>query len=164
MATSNLIQRDWIAAEFSKGIEAERQLAAEARARAEAPPEPGLAVLYHEIAAADERHCGIVEIIATRYGYTPSRSTVGGIGETLSRISGRVSEMGASPLDRLGHDLADKANSVHWCTAWVHAFEAIGETESARELAAILTEEKAHRDALQQALNNLVEQGASGAK
>ncbi|MEO6807929.1 MAG: hypothetical protein ABI353_02320 [Isosphaeraceae bacterium] len=159
-----MIQRDWIAAEFSKGINAERQLAAEAKARAEAPPEPGLAVLYNEIAVADERHCGIVEIIATRYGYTPTRSTVGGIGETLSRLSGRVSEMGASPLDLLGHDLADKANAVHWSTAWVHTFGMIGETESARELAAILTEDKAHRDALQQALNRLVEQGAQGAK
>ena len=48
---------------------------------------------------------------------------------------------------------------IHWCTAWVHAFEALGDAESARELAAVLTEEKAHRDALQEGLNRLVARG-----
>ena len=33
--------------------------------------------------------------------------------------------------------------------------------ESARELAAVLTEEKSHHDALQEGLNRLVAQGAS---
>jgi hypothetical protein len=134
----------------------------EARARADAPPDPTLAVLYHEIAAADERHRSIVETIATRYGHTPSRSVTGGIGETLGRLKERVSEIGSSALQLLGHDLTAKANAIHWSTAWVQAFQAIGDAESARELAAVLTEEKAHRDALQEGLNRLVTQGAMG--
>ena len=155
------INRDWIAAEFTKGIAAEQELAAEARARAEAPPDPALGVLYHEIAAADERHRAIVETIATRYGHTPAKGLAGGIGETLSRLKDKVTELGTSPLERIGHDLAAKANAIHWQAAWMHTFEAIGDTESARELAAILTEEKAHRDALQEGLNRMVEHGAT---
>lgn len=153
------IDRDWIAAEFSKGISAEAELATEARARADAPPDPNLAVLYSEIAAADERHRTIVETIAVRYGHAPTKAA-GGLGETLGRLKDRVVEMAAGPLDLLGRDLAAKANAIHWTTAWVHTFEAIGDTESARELAAILTEETAHRDALQQGLNRMVEHGA----
>ena len=55
-----------------------------------------------------------------------------------------------------------KAQSVHWHSAWVHTFGAIGETESARELTAVLAEEQTHRDALQQGLNRMVEQRARG--
>jgi len=161
MATATTINRDWIAAEFSKGIEAEQSLMEEAKARAESPPDPGLGVLYHEIAAADERHRAIVETIATRYGHTPSRSVAGGIGETLGRLKEKVGEIGCTPMQRLGHDLMAKANSIHWCQAWVQAFQAIGDAESARELAAILTEEKAHRDALQEGLNRMVTIGAT---
>src|SRR5262249_34872350 len=146
MTTTTTINRDWIAAEFSKGIDAEHELWQEAKARAESPPDPALAVLYSEIAAADERHRAIVETIATRYGHTPSRGLAGGIGEPLGRLREKVSEIGSGPLDRLGRDLAAKANAIHWCTAWVHAFEAIGDSESARALAAVLTEQKAHRD------------------
>jgi len=159
MATATTINRDWISAEFSKGVEAEQALMDEARARAESPPDPELGVLYHELAIADARHRLIVETIATRYGHTPSRSVAGGIGETLGRLRDKVGSLGSSPLQLLGHDLMAKANSVHWCTAWVHAFEALGDAESARELAAVLTEEKAHRDALQEGLNRLVERG-----
>jgi len=161
MATATTINRDWIAAEFSKGIEAEQSLMEEAKARAESPPDPGLGVLYHEIAAADERHRAIVETIATRYGHTPSRSVAGGIGETLGRLKEKVGEIGCTPMQRLSHDLMAKANSIHWCQAWVQAFQAIGDAESARELAAILTEEKAHRDALQEGLNRMVTIGAT---
>jgi hypothetical protein len=161
MATATTINRDWIAAEFSKGIDAEQSLMDEARARAESLPDPGLGVLYHEIATADERHRAIVETIATRYGHTPSRTMAGGIGETLGRLKDKVGEMGSSPLQRLGHDLMDKANAIHWYTAWVQAFQALGDAESARELAAVLTEEKAHRDALQEGLNRLVTLGAT---
>jgi hypothetical protein len=160
MATAPAINRDWIASEFSKGIDAEQAMIDEAKARAESPPDPTLGVLYNEIAAADARHRAIVETIATRYGHTPSRSVTGGIGETLGRLKERVSEMGTTPLQRLGHDLAIKANAIHWSTAWVGAFQAIGDAESARELAAVLTEEKSHRDALQEGLNRLVTQGA----
>ena len=161
MATATTINRDWIAAEFSKGIEAEQALVEEARARAESPPDAELGVLYHELATADERHRLIVETIATRYGHTPSRSVAGGIGETLGRLRDKVGALGSSPLQQIGHDLMAKANSVHWCTAWVHAFEALGDAESARELAAVLTEEKAHRDALQEGLNRLVARGTT---
>jgi hypothetical protein len=161
MATTSTINRAWIASEFSKGIDAEQAMIDEAKARTESPPDPTLGVLYHEIATADERHRTIVETIATRYGHTPSRSLTGGIGETLGRLKGRIGEMGSSPFQRLGCDLAAKANAIHWSTAWIEAFQAIGDAESARELSAVLTEEKAHRDALQEGLNRLVTQGAT---
>jgi hypothetical protein len=162
MATVSPTNREWIASEFSKGVEAEQALADEAKTRAESPPDPSLGVLYHEISAADERHRTIVETIATRYGYTPSRSVTGGIGETLGRLKEKVSQIGSTPLQRLGSDLGAKANAIHWTTAWVQTFQAIGDAESARELAAVLTEQKAHRDALQEGLNRLVTQGAMG--
>jgi hypothetical protein len=162
MATAPSVHRDWIAAEFSKGIDAEQQLIDDAKARATDPPDPALQVLYHEIAAADERHRTIVETIATRYGHTPKRSVAGGIGETLGRLKDKVTEIGTSPLQRVSSDLAGKANAIHWYTAWVAAFQSIGDADSARELAAIMTEEKSHRDALQEGLNRLVALGASG--
>jgi len=161
MATASTINRAWISTQFSKGIDAEQALLEEAKARAASPPDPSLGVLYHEIASADERHRTIVETIATRYGHTPSRSVAGGIGETLGRLKEKVSEMGATPHQLVSHDLAVKANAIHWCTAWVQAFEGIGDAESARELAVVLTEEKAHRDALQEGLNRMVLQGAT---
>ena len=162
MATGTMAQRDWIATEFSKGIDAEQALINESKSRADAPPDPSLHVLYHEIATADERHLEIVETIATRYGHTPSRSVAGGIGETLGRLKDKVGEIGTTPLQRVGGDLAAKANAIHWYTAWIHAFQAIGDAESARELAAVLTEETAHRDALQEGLNQLITRGAVG--
>ncbi len=158
------IHREWIASEFSKGIDAERDMATEAKSRAETPPEPSLSVLYHEIAEADERHRSAVETVAVRYGFTPSRSLGGGLGEVFGRLKDKVGEMGAHPHERIAHDLAVKANAVHWYTAWVAAFEEIGDTESARELAAILTEEKSHRDALQEALNRVIAREAGGPK
>jgi len=160
MASASTVNRTWIATEFSKGIEAEQALLDEAKARSQSPPDPSLGVLYHEIAAADERHLVIVETIATRYGYTPSRSVTGGIGETLGRLKEKVSEMGSSAHQRVAHDLVAKANAIHWCTAWVHTFQSIGDAESARELAVVLTEDNAHRDALQEGLNRLLLQGA----
>jgi len=162
MATAPTAQRDWIASEFSKGIDAEQALIDEAKTRAASPPDPALTVLYHEIAAADEKHRAVVETIATRYGHTPTRSVAGGIGETLGRLKDKVGEMGSSALQKVSHDLAAKANAIHWYTAWVQTFQAIGDADSARELAAVLTEEKAHRDALQEGLNRMVTQGATG--
>src|SRR3954447_24217024 len=114
MATATTINREWIADEFSKGIAAEQIMVDEARTRAESPPDPALAVVYHEIAASDERHMTIVETIATRYGHTPARSVAGGIGETLGRLKEKVGAIGSSPLQRLSHDLMAKANIVHW--------------------------------------------------
>jgi len=159
--TPPTVDRDWIASEFSKGIEAEHHMAHEARTRAESPPEPELGVLYGQIAEADERHRASVETVAIRYGAAPSGST-GMIGETLGRLKEKVASIGTTPLEHVAHDLAIKANAIHWYEAWVHAFEEIGDTESARELAAILTEEKSHRDALQNVLNRMVAHGARG--
>jgi len=156
MAIASTINRAWISAEFSKGIESEQAMVDEAKARAQVPPDPTMAVLYNEIAAADERHRLIIETIATRYGYTPSRTVASGIGETLGRLKEKVSEIGMTSLERIGHDLAARANAIHWSTAWVQAFQSIGDAEGARELAAVLTEEKAHRDALQEGLNRLL--------
>lgn len=166
MATTSTVavavDRDWIGVEFAKGIDAEHSLAANAKARAESPPDPTLGVLYHEIAAADERHVVIVETVAARYGHTPSRSVSGGVGETLGRLRDKVVGMSSSPLDFLSHDLTSKSLAIHWYIAWVHAFEAIGDTESSKELAAVLNEEKTHLEALQQAFNRMLEQHAHG--
>ncbi len=162
MATSHSVNRDWIAAEFSKGIEAEHRLQVDAEATASAPPDPSLGVLYHEIAAADGRHRLIVETIATRYGYNPGKGMTTGIGGTLGRLRDKVGEIGSNPQERLAHDLAAKADAIHWSTAWVHTFQAVGDAESARELAAVLTEEKSHHDALQEGLNRLVAKQAMG--
>ncbi len=162
MATAPSVNREWIASEFSKGIDAEHSLQLHAQATSASPPDPSLGVLYHEIAAADGRHQLIVETIATRYGYNPGRSSSGGIAGTLGRLKEKVGGIGSTPQQRLEHDLSAKASSIHWCTAWVQVFQAIGDAESARELAAVLTEEKAHHDALQEGFNRLITKGARG--
>jgi hypothetical protein len=156
------IDRAWIAAELVKGIDAERSLAVDAQARADSPPDAALSVLYHEIAAADERHVTIVEKIAVRYGQTPSQSSNGGIGQALGHLRDKFAGLGSDALDQLMLDVTAKARSVHWHAAWVHALEAIGDSESARELSTVLNEEQAHRDALQQGLNRMVVQRARG--
>jgi hypothetical protein len=156
------IDRVWIAAELVKGINAERSLADDAQARADSPPDAALSVLYHEIAIADDRHATIVEKIAVRYGHTPSPTAGGGIGQALGHLRDRFVGLGSDGLDQLILDVTAKAQSVHWHAAWVHAFGAIGDSESARELLAVLTEEQVHRDALQQGLNRMVEQHALG--
>jgi hypothetical protein len=162
MATATPIRRDWIATEFSKGIQAEQDFVETARERGESPPAASLQVLYHELAVADERHRTIVETIAARYGHTPSKGMGAGIGQTLGRLKMKVGDIGASPLRIVGEDLKAKANAIHWYVAWIKTFESIGDPDSARELAAVLTEEKAHRDALQEGLNRLVRQEATG--
>ena len=162
-ATSSApIAREWIATEFAKGIDAEEEMAHEAQARVQAPPEPALGVLYGQIAEADARHRESVETVAVRYGHTPGQGLASGLGKAIGHLKEKVSGIGSTPLELLGHDLAAKANAIHWYTAWVHTFEAIGDSESARELAAILTEEKAHHNALQEVLDRLVEHGARG--
>ena len=162
MLLAPTVERAWIASEFAKGIDAERSLAVDAQARADSPPDPSLGVLYRQIAEADARHATAVETIATRYGYTPSRTSGGGIGAMLGHLRDKAGELGSTALDRLGWDLTAKAHSVHWYTAWVSAFGDIGDVESARELAAILDEERAHRDALQDGLSRMVQRGARG--
>jgi hypothetical protein len=156
------IDRTWIVTELVKVIDVERSLAFDAKARADAPPDPAMVVLYHEIATADERHAAVIERIATRYGHVPSGSQAGSIGQTLGQLKEKIAELGRAPLDQSSFDLAAKARSVQWYTAWVSTFEAIGETDSARELAAVLAEEQAHLDALQQSFNRLVEQNVRG--
>jgi hypothetical protein len=160
MAPSPSIDRAWIAKELVKGIDAERSLATEAKARADSPPDAVLSVLYHEIAAADERHATIVETIAVRYGHTPSSSAAKGLGWALGQLRDKVVGLGSEVLDLLVLDVTSKAQSVHWHAAWVHVFGAIGDSESARELSAVLSEEQAHRDALQRALNRVMEHHA----
>jgi hypothetical protein len=163
MAQTASVDRVRIAAEFVKGMEAERALGAIAKARAEAPPDPALGVLYHEIAEADERHAMILETIATRFGHTPSRSAGGGVGRAWEQLKDKFGKLNSSALDQLSWDLTAKAQSAQWHTAWVHTFGAIAEVESARELSVVLAEEQAHLDALQQGLNRMVEQHARGA-
>jgi hypothetical protein len=162
MATTHQVNREWISNQFSRGIEAESRMEADAKATSASPPDPSLGVLYHEIAEADGRHRRIVETIATRYGYNPSRGLTGGIGGSIKHLREKVGELGSSPQQRIEHDLSAKASAIHWCTAWVHAFQTIGDAESARELTAVMTEEKAHHDALQEGLNRFVARAALG--
>ena len=96
MVQAPAVDRSWIAAEFVKGIAAERSLAADAKARATSPPDPSLGVLYHEIAAADERHATILETIATRFGHTPSASGGGGVGLVWDQLKNKLGNLGTS--------------------------------------------------------------------
>ncbi len=161
MTTTPTARRDWIVAEFSKGIEAEHSLQTHAETTASNPPDPSLVVLYHEIAADDQRHRMIVETIATRYGYNPGKILGGGVSGAFDRLREKVGEIGSTPQTRLAHDLAAKADSIHWTTAWIYTFQSLGDTVSARELAAVLTEEKSHHDALQEGLNRLMAREAT---
>ncbi len=163
MAETPSIDRVWIASQLVKGMEAERSLAIDAKAKADSPPDAVLCVLYREIAAADERHATIVEKIAARYGHTPSQSAGGGIARAIGHLRDKFVGLGSDAWDQLILDVTAKAQSVHWHTTWVHAFEAIGDCESARELSAVLAEEEAHRDALQHGLNRVIEHHARGA-
>jgi hypothetical protein len=153
MSTS--IDRDWITAELVKGLIAERTLAIQAKARASAPPDPSLSVIYNELGKVEDRFSSILETIATRYGHTPT-SSGGGLGGSFGWLRDKVSEFGSSPMDRLTYDLLARTASILWCTAWVHTFEEIGDTASAQELEAVLVEKKTHCEALQGGLNRLV--------
>ena len=130
MAEAAAIDRVWIAADLVKGIDAERSLAFDAQSRADSPPDAALSVLYHQIAAADERHAAIVEKIAVRYGHTPCATSSGGIGQALGHLRDKFAGLGSDALEQLLLDVTAKAQSVHWHSAWVHAFEAIGDSES----------------------------------
>jgi hypothetical protein len=163
MATASTIDRAWISSELVKQIDNERSMAFDAKARAESPPDPSLSVLYHEIAAADERHVLALEKIATRYGHTPSRSEGGGgVAETLGRLKDKVAGLASTNRDLLEQDLTSKSNAVNLRTAWAHVFESLGDAESARELSAVAAEDQAHRDALLEGLKRMLEQAARG--
>jgi hypothetical protein len=162
MATASKIDRAWISSELVKQIDSERTLAGDAKTRAESPPLPSLSILYHEIATADERHVAALEKIATRYGHTPTRSDAGGVVETLGRLKDKVTGLGSTNMDVLVQDLGAKGNAINIRAAWIHAFESLGDAESARELSAIVTEDQAHLDALLEGLKRMVEQAAQG--
>lgn len=164
MTSTDEVDRVWVATEFVKVIDRERSILTVAKGRAEAPPAPILAVLYHEIAENDQRHVGVLEIIATRYGHTPKRGEGTGVGETLGRLRDTVTNLGTSFLELLSQDVASKAEAIQWETAWQQTFKAIGDEESGRELELILTEDMKHKEALQEALNRMVEKGARGVK
>jgi bacterioferritin (cytochrome b1) len=53
-------------------------------------------------------------------------------------------------------DLRQKADAVHWCTAWIEAFRMLEDQASVNELTTILQEELSHRDQLQGTLNRLL--------
>ena len=156
------IDRDWILAQFSKGIDAELAMKTDARSTADSPPDPTLAVLYHQIAQDDERHATLIETIATRYGFQATAHKSGGLGGTLERLKGAVAELGSSPQQRLESDLSAKSSAIHWLTSWIYSFEQINDKASAQELAVVLSEEKSHHDALQQGLNLILLKGATG--
>lgn len=162
MSQVSTTNRGWIAAELAKDVVAGRSLAADARARAASPPEPALGVVYHEIAAAAERHAAAVETIAVRYGHDPSHAAGGGIAAAFGRLRDRAGEIGAGAPSLVRQDLEATAAAIHRHTAWVHALGALGDVQGARELAAILADELTHREAFQQSLCRLVEQRARG--
>jgi hypothetical protein len=160
MTAAPAVNNGWIVSELIRLLVAERTMSETARIRGESPPDPSLAIVYHEIASADEDHAVAIETIATRYGHTPARDAGGGIGGALGRLKDKVVGLGNSPIDLLAADLAAKASAIHWYAAWVHVFEGTGDVESGRELAKILADEEAHREALRLALVRLVEHGA----
>jgi hypothetical protein len=151
---STPIDRKWITTELVKGLAAERTLSAEAKGRALAPPHPSLSVIYNELTAAEDRHCTILEIIATRYGHIPT-SNGGGLSDTFGWLKDKVSYLGSSPLERLAYDLEARTASLLWCTGWVHTFEELGDTASAEDLVPVLAGKKTHCDALQGVLDRL---------
>lgn len=155
------IDREWVASEFVSGVEQERTLSSEASARAASPPDPSLTVLYHEIAQSDERHAAILEKIATRYGHTPRDFTEGGVGRMLEHLKVQVGELGSEPFEQVWADVAAKGRWIHWLAAWAHAFEALGDQDSARDVSLVMSEEQEHREALQSRLNSLIESRAT---
>jgi hypothetical protein len=162
MNSTSALDRPWIASELARLVALERTLAVEMKCRGESPPDTSLSVIYNEIAADDERHVSMLETIATRYGYTPSRTEGPGVSETLGRIKDKVVALGVSRSDRIVQDLSTKADALHRHSAWAGALEAIGDIESARGLAAVVAEEEKHRDALLESLRRLLEEEARG--
>jgi hypothetical protein len=157
MVTMPTVDHDALLKEFLSRIEAEVSLSQLAKQRAESPPSPSMAVLYHEIAAADERHVVALETIAARYGHTPARSEKGAMSATLGRFKDKISELGSSATAQVSQDLQTKADAIHWERAWSRAFSTFGDTESAGELEALSREDQTHQEALQEALNRLLE-------
>ncbi|MGE3820541.1 MAG: hypothetical protein AB7I30_14100 [Isosphaeraceae bacterium] len=160
--TTATIDRDWVVSEMLKIIEEERALALDAKARAEAPPLPEMAVFYHEVAEQDERHIEVLETIATRYGHTPSRSLGGGVGETLGRLKDKVATLGSGACDLIRQDLSARSEAIDWRSVWIATFESMNDAESARDLTAVLAEDKAHHEALLERLKRLIQDRVGG--
>ncbi len=162
MVTTPTVDRALVLKEFLPRIEAELSLMNEAKQRAESPPSPSMAVLYHEIAAADEKHVLALEMIAARYGFTPDRTEKGGMSATLGRLKDRIAEMGSSPTAQVSQDLQAKADAIHWERAWAYLFSTLGDPESAGEMEGLAREDEAHRDGLLEALKRLLETALKG--
>ena len=154
------MNQDWVVAELVKLVEAEYCMAGGTGPNPKTPPHESLSCVYHEMAAADERHAETIKTIATRYGYVPVRGGGGGIGEAFGRLKDRFAALGTAPIERLMGDLLAKAEAIHRYTAWAQVFETMGDSASSDELAAITAEEQVHLDTLQSVLNRLVEDGA----
>ncbi len=115
------------------------------------------AVLYHEIASADERHVAVIEKIVIRYGSAPSRPRKEGVSVALGRFKDKVIEMGTSPSDLLRQDLLAKSDVIHWQIAWVRVLRSNGDEQSATELASIVSEDQAHHVALLEGFSRMIE-------
>ncbi len=161
MADVISIDREWVGAELVGAIDQERALSSGATARAGSPPHDSLTVLYHEIAESDLRHAAILEIVATRYGHTPRDPAQGGVSGILGQLKAQVGELGSLPFQQVWNDVAAKARWIHWLAAWAHTFETLGDLDSARDLASVISEEKEHQDALQSSLNRLIQSRAT---
>lgn len=146
---SPAINKTWVVAELVKLIDAEYCIAGGAGPNSKTPPHESLSCVYHEMAAADERHAEEIKTIATRYGYVPVKGTGGGIGEAFGRLKDTFAALGSDPIDRLMGDLLAKAEAIHRYEAWAQVFEAIGDNASGEELMAIRAEEQLHLDTLQ---------------
>ena len=157
MTIKATIDRAWIASEFVKLVDAERSLANDAKVRADSPPMPDLAVLYHEIADQDERHVAVLETIATRFGHTPTRTSGSHVGETLGRFKDSVVALGSTAMDLIRQDLLAKSDAISWQTAWLSVLESAEDSESVRDLTAVLAEDRVHQDALIEGLKRALD-------
>ncbi len=157
---SPVVNKDWVVAELVKLIDAEYWIAGGAGPTSKTPPHESLSCVYHEMAAADERHAEAIKTIAARYGYVPVRGGGGGIGEAIGRLKDQFAAIGSDPIDRLMADLLAKAEAVHRYTAWAQVLETMGDVTSGEELAAIIAEEQVHLQTLQNVLIHLIEERA----
>ncbi len=155
MATLS-IERSTVASEIQNILALEEAHAASATLRGESPPHPSLAVLYHEIAADDQRHISALERIAIRYGATPGSHHSSGVGRVLERIKTSIVELRTSAANLIAQDLLAKSEVIHWQTVWADLFASMNDETSAGELALILKEEQAHHDALLEAFKRVV--------
>jgi hypothetical protein len=159
---STVVNKDWIVAEFIKLADAERWMAGGTGPNPKTPPDETLSCVYHEMSAADERHCQALKTIAARYGYVPVRTEGGGIGEALGRLKDKFSSLGSDSIERLVADISAKAEAIHRYTAWVNVFESMGDSVSGEELTAIVADEQLHLETLHSALTRLIEKAACG--